>query len=250
MTDDHEDSLLEKKEGKMIGHLLALRLIILRSLCVYVIILLGLFFYSNDLYLFFSKPLRAYMPEDGTMIATSVTSPFLAPFKLTAMIALFIVIPFILHQVWCFISPGLYKREKVFAVPILFISVFLFYIGVVFSYYVVFPILFSFFIQAAPDTVRIMTDINQYLDFSMTLLLVFGLCFEIPIGVFLLVFSGVVTVDKLKSMRPGIVVGCFVVGMLLTPPDVFSQSLLAVPMWGLFEIGVFFSQMALKYQNK
>jgi sec-independent protein translocase protein TatC len=230
----------------LIEHLIELRTRILHSLLSVVIIFLPLFYFANDLYAYISEPLRAYLPEGATMIATEVASPFLTPFKLTLVLAIFIAIPFILHQVWSFIAPGLYSSEKRLAVPLLASSVLLFYGGIAFAFYVVFPLIFGFFTSAAPEGVTVMTDINQYLDFVLKLFFAFGLAFEIPIATLLLVWTGATTVDSLRTKRPYVVVGCFIVGMLLTPPDVISQLLLAVPMWVLFEVGILFAVLIKK----
>ncbi|WP_313731467.1 twin-arginine translocase subunit TatC, partial [Pseudomonas sp.] len=167
-----------------------------------------------------------------------VASPFLTPFKLTMIVSLFLAIPFILQQIWGFIAPGLYRHEKRIAIPLLVSSIFLFYAGMAFAYFLVFPLIFGFFASATPEGVSMMTDISSYLDFVMTLFFAFGVAFEIPVAVVLLVWIGVVDVQYLKKVRPYVIIGCFVVGMILTPPDIFSQTLLAVPMWLLFEIGV------------
>ena len=231
------------KEQPLVQHLIELRSRLLRSFIAVLAVFLGLFYFSNDIYLFVSEPLRAHLPEGSTMIATEVASPFLAPFKLTLFVAFFLSIPYILHQVWGFIAPGLYKKEKRVAIPMLVVSVVLFYLGMAFAYYVVFPIIFSFFTTVGPESVTVMTDINRYLEFILKLFFAFGMAFEIPVTTVLLVWSGISTVGSLSKKRPYIVVGCFVIGMLLTPPDVVSQSLLAIPMWLLFEAGIFFSRL-------
>lgn len=237
-----ESSQNQVDEGQpLIEHLIELRSRILKSLACVVIIFIPLFYYANPIYAYISEPLRVYLPKGTTMIATQVASPFLAPFKLSMVLAVFIAIPYILHQIWSFISPGLYTSERKIALPLLFSSVVLFYCGVAFSFYVVFPMIFGFFTKVAPTGVKVMTDINSYLDFVLKLFFAFGVVFEIPIATVLLVWSGITTVDALKRKRPYIVVGCFVVGMLLTPPDVFSQIMLAMPMWALWEIGIFFA---------
>ncbi|CAM3539875.1 twin-arginine translocase subunit TatC [Parendozoicomonas haliclonae] len=230
------------QEQPLIQHLLELRNRILRSVIVIVAIFLGLFYFANDIYAFVSQPLRAYLPEGASMIATEVASPFLTPFKLTLVVAIFISVPFILHQAWAFISPGLYQHEKKLAIPLLVSSVLLFYGGAAFAYYVVFPLVFGFFTSVGPEGVTIMTDINKYLDFVLKMFFAFGMAFEIPVATVLMVASGLTTVEELKKKRPYVVVGCFVIGMLLTPPDVISQSLLAIPMWLLFECGIVFSR--------
>ena len=233
----------------LIEHLIELRTRILHSLTSVIIIFLPLFYFANDLYSYISEPLRTYLPEGATMIATEVASPFLTPFKLTLVLAIFIAIPYILHQLWSFIAPGLYSSEKRLAIPLLTSSVLLFYGGIGFAFYVVFPLIFGFFTSAAPAGVTVMTDINRYLDFVLKLFFAFGLAFEIPIATLLLVCTGATTVDNLRNKRPYVIVGCFVVGMLLTPPDVISQLLLAVPMWALFEVGILFAALIGKRQQ-
>ncbi len=179
------------------------------------------------------------------MIATEVASPFLTPFKLSIYSAFFLAMPVILHQIWAFISPGLYLREKRFAMPLLVSSIILYYLGMAFAYYLVFPLVFNFFASVTPTGVTMMTDINQYLEFVLGLFFAFGFCFEIPIATFLIVSTGLTTTKSLTGKRPYVIVGCFVVGMLLTPgPDVISQAMLAIPMWLLFEVGVFFARLA------
>ena len=233
----------QDKEQPLIQHLIELRTRLLKAVCVILVIFAGLFYFANDIYTFVSEPLRALLPEGTSMIATEVASPFLTPFKLTMVTALFLAIPFILHQIWGFIAPGLYKHEKKIAIPLLGASVLLFYLGILFAYYVVFPLIFGFFTKVGPPDVAMMTDINRYLDFVLKLFFAFGMAFEIPVATVLLVWTGITTVEKLVAKRPYIVVGCFIMGMLLTPPDVVSQSLLALPMWVLFEAGILFSRM-------
>ncbi|WOG27347.1 twin-arginine translocase subunit TatC [Endozoicomonas sp. 8E] len=231
------------KQQPLVQHLLELRTRILRSIVVVLIIFAGLFYFSTTLYEFFSEPLRVFLPENTSMIATDVASPFLAPFKLTMVLSLFAAIPFILNQIWGFIAPGLYRHEKRLAIPLLVVSVVLFYAGVAFAYFVVFPLIFGFFSSAGPESVTMMTDINSYLNFILKLFFAFGMAFEIPVATVLLIWSGVSTVESLSGKRPHIVVGCFVLGMLLTPPDVISQALLAGPMWLLFEVGILFARL-------
>jgi sec-independent protein translocase protein TatC len=180
------------------------------------------------------------------MIATDVASPFFAPLKLTLMVSIFISMPFVLYQIWRFIAPALYDKEKTLAFPLLFSSIVLFYSGIAFAYFVVFPLIFGFFTSTGPEGVTIMTDISRYLDFVLKLFFAFGIVFEIPIAIIILVSSGVTSVDSLSQKRPYLVVACFVVGMLLTPPDVISQTLLALPMWLLFEVGLLFAKMVEK----
>ncbi len=226
-----------------IDHIVELRNRLLRCLVVILLIFACLFAFSNDLYLYISEPLRAHLPESSTMIATDVASPFLTPFKLTMVLSLFAAMPFILYQIWAFIAPGLYRKEKKIVLPLFFSSVALFYGGMAFAYYVVFPLVFMFFTSIGPEGVAVMTDIRSYLDFVLKLFFAFGISFEIPIGVVILAWVGVIEPDNLARKRPYVFVVCFVFGMLLTPPDVLSQTLLAVPMWLLFEIGIFFGRL-------
>lgn len=228
------------QEMPLIAHLTELRSRILRCVIAILLIFCGLFYFAQDIYALVAAPLRAYLPEGATMIATGVASPFLTPFKLTLVVSLFLSMPVVLQQIWGFIAPGLYKHEKRIAVPLLISSILLFYAGMAFAYFVVFPIMFGFFASVTPEGVAMMTDIGQYLDFVLTLFFAFGVAFEIPVATFLLIWVGIVEVDTLRKSRPYVIVGCFVVGMILTPPDVFSQTLLAVPMWLLFEVGLLF----------
>lgn len=223
--------------------MLELRNRLLKAVLSVLVIFCGLFYFANDFYLIISKPLRSLMPEGSTMIATEVASPFLTPFKLTLVLAVFLSIPYILYQVWSFIAPGLYRHEKKFAIPLLVSSIFLFYLGVLFAYFVVFPLIFGFFTTAGPEGVAVMTDIGKYLDFVLKLFFAFGVAFEIPVATVLMIKAGMTTTTDLREKRPYIVVGCFIVGMLLTPPDIISQTLLAVPMWLLFETGLFFGRL-------
>lgn len=233
-------------EMPLVAHLTELRTRLLRCVVAIFIVFACLFYFAQDIYTFVSAPLRAYLPEGATMIAIGVASPFLTPFKLTAWCALFLAVPIILHQVWGFIAPGLYKHEKRIALPLLVSSIFLFYGGMAFAYFLVFPLIFHFFASVTPDGVAMMTDINEYLDFVLTLFFAFGVAFEIPVATFLVLWVGIVDLETLKKSRPYVIVGCFVVGMILTPPDIFSQTLLAVPMWMLFEVGLLFGGLVRK----
>lgn len=229
-------------EQPFISHLVELRDRLLRAVLVVLVIFLGLFYFANDIYALLAEPLLAHLPEGGSMIATEVASPFLTPLKLTLVTAVFVAIPYLLYQMWAFVAPGLYAHERRLIMPLLVSSTLLFYAGMTFAYFVVFPLVFGFFTAAAPEGVAVMTDINQYLDFVLKLFFAFGVAFEVPIATILLVWMGVVTPEGLVAKRPYIIVGAFVIGMLLTPPDIFSQTLLAVPMWILFEVGVYFSR--------
>lgn len=227
----------------LIAHLTELRDRLLRCVLAVLVAFLGLFYFANDIYTFFAAPLNNLLPEGTSMIATGVASPFLTPFKLTLVASFFAAIPFILHQIWSFVAPGMYRNEKKLAAPLLVSSIILFYLGVAFAYYVVCPLVFAFFTSAGPEDVAYMPDIHQYLDFALKLFFAFGLAFEIPIATVLLISTGTTTTSNLTQNRPYIVVGCFVIGMLLTPPDIISQALLAIPMWLLFEVGIIFGRM-------
>lgn len=227
----------------LVSHLTELRSRLLRSLLVVAVILLSLLYFSNDIYAFFSQPLRKLLPPGSTMIATEVTSTFFAPFKLTLVASLLIAMPYILYQVWSFIAPGLYQHEKRFAIPLLASSIVLFYLGMAFAYYVTFPLIFGFFSQTAPEGVAYTPDITSFLDMALKMLFAFGFIFEVPIATLLLVWSGITTTDALKKKRPYVIVGCFIIGALLSPPDVVSQTLMALPMWLLFEAGILASHL-------
>ena len=230
------------RELPFLSHLLELRDRLLRMLLGIAVVFLVLMPFANTIYTFIAQPLLKNMPAGTTMIATQVASPFLAPFKLTLVAAVFLAMPYILHQFWGFVAPGLYQHERRLVVPLIVSSVFLFYLGAAFAYFIVFPMIFAFFTATAPEGVAVMTDINSYLDFVLTLFFAFGVAFEVPIATILLVWMGVLEPEKLRGMSPYVIVGAFVVGMFLTPPDVFSQTFLAVPMWLLFEAGVYMSR--------
>ncbi|WOA53987.1 Sec-independent protein translocase subunit TatC [Dickeya solani] len=226
----------------LISHLIELRKRLLNSIISVLVMFLALVYFANDIYQFVSAPLIKQLPAGASMIATDVASPFFTPIKLTLIVSVFLSAPLVLYQVWAFVAPALYKHEQRLMMPLLVSSSLLFYMGMAFAYFVVFPLAFSFFAQTAPKGVLIATDINNYLDFVMALFMAFGVSFEVPVAIVLLCWSGVVTPESLKQKRPYVLVGAFVVGMLLTPPDVFSQTLLAIPMYLLFEIGVFFAR--------
>ncbi len=245
---DH-DVAVDSHEQPFLEHIIELRARILRSVLAVVVLFFPIYYFANDIYAFIAAPLLARLPQ-GNMIATGVATPFLTPFKLALYVALFLGVPFVLHQIWSFIAPGLYKHEKRFAAPLLFSSVALFYLGVSFAYFVVFPLMFGFLASITPEGVSMMTDIGQYLDFVMAMFLAFGFAFEIPIATVLLVWTGFATPQSLVDKRPYVIVGCFIVGMVLTPPDVLSQILLAVPMWMLYEVGVVFSRFLPVHSNE
>lgn len=231
----------------LISHLVELRNRLLRCVICIAVIFVGLVYFSNDIYHFVASPLTEVMPKGATMIATNIQTPFFTPIKLTAIVSVFISVPYLLYQIWAFVAPALYQHEKRMIYPLLFSSTILFYCGVAFAYYVVFPFVFGFFTQTAPEGVAIATDISSYLDFALALFLAFGVCFEVPIAIILLCWTGVTTVKALAEKRPYIIVAAFFIGMILTPPDVFSQTLLAVPMWLLFELGLLVARF---YQPK
>ena len=238
-------------EMTLVQHLLDLKTSLTRGILAIIVFFLFLFPFANEIYVYISEPLTRYLPEDTSMIATAVASPFLTPFKLSFVLAIYIAMPILLYQIWRFIAPALYTHEKQLIAPILFFSSFLFYAGGAFAYYVVFPLVFGFLSTTAPDGVTIATDISLYLDFVIKMFFAFGLAFEVPIVTVLLILTGMAEPDKLKHARPYIVVGAFVIGMLLTPPDVISQTLLAVPMWLLFELGLIIGAYVVKRrQNK
>ncbi|OSN01234.1 MULTISPECIES: Sec-independent protein translocase subunit TatC [Lonsdalea] len=226
----------------LISHLIELRKRLLNSILCVLAVFVVLVYFANDIYQIVSAPLIKQLPAGASMIATDVASPFFTPIKLTLIVSVFASAPLVLYQVWAFVAPALYKHERRLMMPLLFSSSLLFYLGMAFAYFIVFPLAFSFFAQTAPAGVMIATDINNYLDFVMALFMAFGVSFEVPVAIVLLCWSGVVTPEELKKKRPYVLVGAFVVGMLLTPPDVFSQTLLAIPMYLLFEIGVFFAR--------
>ena len=232
-VDDHEMPFLE--------HLLELRQRLLRSVVAVAVLFVPSFVFREHIYHFVSAPLTDIIPG-GSLAAIDVASPFVMPLKLAAFTSFIAAMPYLLHQLWGFVAPGLYLREKKFALPLLASSILLFYAGMVFAYFVLFPVVFAFFAHVAPEGVTIMTDINRYLDFVLKMFFAFGLAFEIPVATFLLVRSGLATADGIARKRPYVVVGCFIAGMLLTPPDPITQVLLAIPVWLLFEIGILVSR--------
>lgn len=236
------DALVESNEQPFLDHIIELRSRILRTLVVVLVIFVPLYYFANDIYQFVAAPLMAHLPTNSSMIATEVASPFLTPFKLAVVSAVFVAMPFILHQAWAFVSPGLYLHEKRFALPLLVSSIALFYSGMAFAYFLVFPLVFQFFAAVTPVGVTMMTDINRYLDFVLKMFFAFGFAFEIPIAILLMVWSGITDAKSLAAKRPYVIVGCFVVGMLLTPPDIISQLMLAIPTWMLFEVGVYLAR--------
>ena len=243
-SDNQSETSSTKSQANLplISHLLELRDRLLRVIAIVMVLFLSLVYFANDIYHYLAIPLTSQLPEGSSMIATGVATPFFTPIKLTIVLSIFIAIPGILHQVWAFIAPGLYKQERRLIAPLVISSALLFYFGMAFAYYVVFPLAFSFFTSTAPEGVTIATDISSYLDFVLKLFFAFGLAFEIPIATLVLCWTGATTPESLKKKRPYIVVSAFIFGMLLTPPDVISQTLLAIPMLILFEVGLLFAR--------
>jgi sec-independent protein translocase protein TatC len=239
-----------EQEQPLISHLLELRDRLLRMVLVVLVIFIALFPFANDIYTLLAQPLMQHMPEGSSMVAIEVASPFLIPFKLVLMLSVVIAIPYLLYQLWAFIAPGLYRNEKRLALPLLVSSILLFYLGMVFAYFIVFPLVFGFFTSVAPEGVSVMTDIGNYLDFVNMLFLAFGIAFEVPVATVLLVAVGATTPKKLSHYRPYVFVAAFVIGMFLTPPDVISQTLLALPMWFLYELGIIFSRFVVADRDK
>jgi sec-independent protein translocase protein TatC len=233
-------------ELPFIAHLIELRNRLLHIVLCIAFLALPLSMYANDIYALMAQPLMAHLPQNSSMIATNVTSPFMTPFKLSLVTAVFLSVPFILYQFWGFLAPALYKDERKAIFPLLIASTILFYCGVAFAYFVVAPLALAFFTSAAPTGVTVMTDIEAYLDFVLTLFFAFGVCFEVPIFTIVAVWSGFTTVESLTEKRPYVIVGAFIIGMFLTPPDVISQTLLALPMWLLFEVGLFFARLKMR----
>lgn len=230
-----------RSEDSFISHLIELRDRLLRAVISIVVVFVALFPWANDIYALLAQPLLASLPEGGRMIATEVTTPFFVPVKVTMMSAFVIALPYVLYQIWAFIAPGLYKHERRFAVPLIAASVVLFFVGMAFAYFLVFPMVFGFIVGFAPEGVEVATDIGKYLDFVLGLFMAFGLTFEVPVVVILLVMSGMVSVEKLREARPYVIVGAFVLGAIFTPPDVISQFMLAMPLWLLYELGILIS---------
>jgi len=228
------------------SHLVELRDRLLRCVIALVLVFICLFPWARDLYSLLAKPLLASLPAGGQLIATEVTAPFFVPIKVTLMAALVIALPYLLYQIWAFVAPGLYAHEKKLVIPLVATSTLLFLCGMAFAYFLVFPIVFHFIISVAPEGVAVMTDIGKYLDFVLTLFVAFGVTFEVPVAVVILVRMGMVSVAKLREIRPYVIVGAFVIGAIFTPPDVVSQVMLAVPLWVLYELGIFVAQWVVK----
>ena len=235
-----------KKQQDFIDHLSELRSKLLKSGFIVLIAFLALVYFSNSIYEFVAEPLQAFLPKNSSMIATEVASPFLSPLRLTFYVSLLVSIPFLLSQVWSFIAPGMYKNERILSLMVLASSIVLFYLGTLFAYFVVFPLVFGFFTSSAPEGVMVMTDIGKYLDFVLTMIFAFSFCFEIPILIYLLIWSEITNVENVAKKRPYVIILCFVIAMFLTPPDVLSHTLLAIPSWLLFELGLLMARLTLK----
>lgn len=250
----HSDGLLENLDNladmPITQHLIELRTHLIKICVAVLVIFLALVGFSRELYDFLSDPLVAQLPANSTMIATDITSNFMAPIRLTMFVAAFFAMPYILYQIWSFVAPGLYKKEKKIAIPVLLSSVLLFYAGVAFAYFIVLKGVLKFFIMFAPQNVVPMTDIDSYLSFALKLFMVFGLTFEIPVVTFLLILVGIVSTQSLEDKRRYIIVGCFGVAAIVTPPDGVSMLMLAIPMWVLFELGLLLAKVLIKDKNK
>jgi sec-independent protein translocase protein TatC len=251
MTQPREDEP-ELPSQPIVEHLIELRNRLIYAILSVIVLLIPLSFFTNTIYDFIASPLIALLPVNGdsSMIVTDLPAAFLTPFKLTFFASLFLAMPFILYQMWAFIAPALYRHERALAVPILLSSIVLFYLGVGFAYYLVFPMIFKFFTAVAPSFVTVMPDITAHLNLVLKLFFAFGVVFEIPVATVILIVAGIISPQAIVEKRPYIIIGCFVVGMVLTPPDVFSQTMLAVPMWMLFEVGVFFGRLAIKNREQ
>jgi sec-independent protein translocase protein TatC len=237
-------------EGTLVSHLLELRDRLIRAFAAVMIVFAPCAYYSNQIFAFMSKPLIDKLPKGASLIATSVISPFMTPFKMSFFVAIFGAMPFVLFQIWAFVAPGLYRHEKRFAVPLLLSSILLFYVGVAFAYFAVFPVMFEFFAKTTPPGVTMMTDITSYMDFIMTMFLCFGFAFEVPVIVVLLVLTNIITVEKLREARGYVLIGIFIVAAILTPPDAVSQTIMAVPMYLLYEGGLVMARLMQRMRHR
>lgn len=237
-------------EGTLLSHLLELRTRLMKAVASVAILFIPCAIYANEIYEIISRPLLQQLPKGTSMIATSVMSPFTAPFKLAFMVAVFAAMPYVLGQIWAFVAPGLYRKEKRFAMPLLVSSILLFYVGAAFAYFFVFPVMFQFFASTAPHGVEVRPDINSFLDFALTMFFAFGVAFEVPIAVVLLTLTGLVSVKALAAARGYVIIGIFVIAAILTPPDAISQTLMAVPMWLLYEAGIFLARIMTRDRVK
>ena len=246
MSDDERSAEERLAEGTLISHLVELRQRLLKCVIAIAIVFAPCAWFANDLFTIIATPLIAKMPAGSSMIATSLISPFTAPLKLSFFVALFIAMPYVLYQVWAFVAPGLYKREKRFAIPLVVSSIVLFYAGVAFAYFVVFPLMFAFLTTTAPTGVQVMTDITNYLDFVLLLFFAFGVAFEMPVATVLLAATGMVKIETMTKNRGYVILGIFVIAAILTPPDALSQTAMALPMWLLYEVGIVMSRILLR----
>ncbi|MBE0509554.1 MAG: twin-arginine translocase subunit TatC [Chromatiales bacterium] len=244
-TDD-----ITASEQPLLAHLFEMRDRVLRAVVAVLVVFLVAFYFANDIYYIVATPLMEHLPEGSSMISTKPAGTFFTPMKLALMMSVFVAMPFILYQLWAFVAPGLYAHERRLVMPLVISSTLLFYAGMAFAYYVVFPLMFAFFIAVTPEGVSVMTDIGEYLDFILKIFFAFGVAFEVPIATILLIYTGATTPESLSKKRPYIIVGAFVIGMLLTPPDIISQTLLALPMWVLFELGLIASRYFLRLKVK
>ena len=246
MTGESESLL----EGTLISHLLELRTRLMRAFIAVILVFIPLAFYSNQLFEWLSHPLLQQLPANSMLISTSITAPFTTPLKLSFVAALVVAMPYVLYEVWAFVTPGLYRHEKSFAVPLLVSSVILFYVGIAFAYYIVFPMIFGFFVNTTPRGVQMMADISMYVEFVLVLLFSFGIAFEVPVAVVLLVLMGLVPLEKLTRIRGYVLIAVFVIAAILTPPDAISQTVMAVPMYLLYEGGILFARMVTRSRAK
>ena len=244
MSDDKKREDLA--EGTLMSHLLELRDRLMKAMLALLITFIPCAIYANELFTLIAKPLLAKLPEGTTLIATSVVSPFMTPFKVAFFVGLFLAMPVVIYQIWAFVAPGLYRREKRFAVPLLVSSVLLFYVGVVFAYIVVFPLMFTYLVGTAPEGVKYIPDMTSYLDFVLTMFFAFGIAFEMPVATVLLAATGLVRVETMTKNRGYVILGIFVIAAFLTPPDALSQTAMALPMWLLYEIGIILSRILLR----
>ena len=250
MSANPDPEAVPGEEATLVSHLIEVRDRLLRVVIAVLLIFCGVFYFANDFYNVVATPLLEYMPEGTSMISTKPAGTFFTPMKLALVLSIFVAMPYILYQMWGFVAPALYRHERKLVLPLLISSSLLFYAGIAFAYYVVFPLMFKFFIAVAPEGVAVMTDISEYLDFVLKIFFAFGVAFEVPIATILIVWTGMATPESLAGKRPYIIVGAFVIGMLLTPPDVISQTLLALPMWLLFEVGLVASRYFLKQKEE
>jgi len=230
-------------------NLIELRSRLIKCSIAVVLCFVCLIYFSNEIYQTLAEPLQAFLPASSSMIATEVASPFLTPLKLTFFVSLLISMPYSLNQIWKFIAPGMYQNEKSLSFLVMLSSLLLFYAGIIFTYFLVLPLVFSFFTSSAPEGILVMTDISRYLDFVLSMMFAFSFAFEIPVFIFLLIWSGISSPESLSAKRPYVIIGCFTVGMFLTPPDVISQTLLAIPAWLLFESGLIMARLFVRNKN-